>query len=103
MLMGKDGATHYGQIRIGANKIMGQYADKGKELFKGGLVYHHGGVLLIENYAVFIVVHIGRILECPVPAAYLHGDDPVGGSCRVIHTSCISYVLNAQLAFGITR
>ena len=101
MLVAQDGAAHNGQIGVGAHKVVGEHPDEVQQLLEGGLVDLHGDVLRIEDNAVLVVVDIGGVLQAPVRAANLDGDDPVVGPGRVVHPSGVALVLPAQLALGV--
>ena len=81
---------------------MGELADKIKQLLKGGFFNLHGNVLAIKHDAVFIVIHIGRILEAPLAVIDPDRDHTVVIAGRMVSPSCISHIFHAQLAFGIT-
>ena len=76
MLMGEDTAPHDGQIRIGAQEIMGELFHKGQELCKGAPVDNHGHMPAIEHDAMLVIVNVGGILQPPVLPRHLDGDDP---------------------------
>ena len=51
---------------------------------------------------MFIIIHVRRVLEPPSAAVYGHRDNPVILSGRMVDPSCITFILHAQKAFGIT-
>ena len=63
MVVRKNGAAHNGQIGVGTEEIVGQKRDKIQELSEGFLGNGHRNMLFVENDAMLIVVHIGRILH----------------------------------------
>ena len=101
VLVAQNRAAHDGQVRVGANEIMGEGLYKVQQLFKGAAVDLHGHMLGVEYNAVLIVVDVGGILQAPGFAADLNGNDPVVGPGGMVHPARVALVLPAQLAFGI--
>ena len=101
MLVAQDGAAHDGKIRIGTHEIMGEHPGEVQELLKGGAVDLHGDVLGIEDDAVLVVVDIRAILQTPVRAADLKGNDAVVCPGGMVHPSGVALVLFTQLALGV--
>ena len=99
--MGQDGATHNGQVGVGAHKVVGELAHKVQQLAKAGPVDLHGGVLPVQADAVLVVVHIGGVLQKPGGAVDGDGDNAVVLPGGVIDPAGVALVLGAQLAPGI--
>ena len=62
----------------------------------------HWRMLGIEHDAVLIVIYIWRILEKPVTVVNRQWNDAVVLACRMVDTSCITFVLTAEQTFWIT-
>ena len=102
MVVAQNGAAHNGQIRVGAQEIVGEQPDEIEQLHKRGPLDLHGNVLPVEHDAVLVIIHIGGILESPLPAVDGDGDHPVVVPGRVVGSARVTHVLHAQLAFGVT-
>ena len=58
-------------------------------------------MLFVEDYAVLVVINIGRVLQVVLLVAEHDGDDTVVLSCGMPHMSGIALVLTTQKAGGI--
>ena len=101
MVVAQDAAAHNGQVGVGANKIVGELLHKVQQLPEGGIFNLHGGVLLVEDDAMLVIVHIGAVLQAPGAIVDGHGNDPVILSGGMVHPSGVALVFHAQLALGI--
>ena len=101
MVVAENAAAHDGQVGVAAYEIVGEQAHEIQQLAEGSTLDLHGSVLVVEHDAVFVVVHIGAVLQ--VPGAVVDGqrDDAVVLAGRMVHAARIALVLGAQLALGV--
>ena len=81
---------------------MGEKLYKVKELYKGGAVYLHRGMLTRKGDAMLVIVNVGRILEIPLLARHCHWNLAEGLSCRLARIACVALVFVAKEALGIS-
>ena len=72
-----------------------------KELPEAGFVYPHRYMLFIEDYAVLVIINIGRILQEEILSRKLYGNDPVVLPCRMIDPAPVAFIFSAKLAFRV--
>ena len=60
MVVGEDGAAHDGQVRVGADEIMGQEVGESEEPREGLAVDMHGDVAAVQGDAVLVVIDVGE-------------------------------------------
>ena len=99
--MAQDGAAHDRKIRVGSDKIVGELLHEIKKLAERTAVDPHGRVLSVENDAVLVVVHIGRILKSPLVPLDGHRDDAVVLPGGVVRSSRVAFILPAELALRV--
>ena len=58
-------------------------------------------MLAVKHNAMLIVIHIRRILESPRSIIDCDRNNPVVLPCRMINTSCISFIFRAKKTFRI--
>jgi len=80
---------------------MGEHGHKVQEFFKSRLVDDHGSMLGVEHDAVFVVVHIGAVLQEPLAVCDGQRDDSVVLPGRMIHPAGRTFVFRAQKTLGI--
>ena len=100
--MAENGTTHNGQVRIGPHKIMGELPHKIQQVRHGFTADLHGRMAGIEQNAVFIIIHIGGILQKPVFAQQRNRDQAMVTPGRLGNRTDKAFVLPAQRAFRIT-
>lgn len=61
----------------------------------------HWSMLAVKHNAMLIVIHIRRILESPRSIIDCDRNNPVVLPCRMINTSCISFIFRAKKTFRI--
>ena len=96
MVVRQDRAAHNGQIRVGADKIMGKLPHKVQQLFKAGPVNLHRRMDAVKTNTVLIVINIGRILKIPGRPLYGNGDQPVVLPRRMIQAARVALVFRAE-------
>ena len=101
MVVAQNRAAHNGQVRIGANKIMGELVHKAQQLLKGRPLDLHGSVPGIEGNAMLIIIDVGRVLQEPGGIVDGNGDDAVVLPGRMIHPTGVALVLGAKLTLWI--
>ena len=102
MVMTQNRTTYDWQVRIRSNKIMRKLFYKGKQLYKGVVLNLHWNMLTVKYNTMLVIIYIWRILEPPLIALNLNGNDSVILSCRMIYSSCIALILNTKLALWIS-
>ena len=80
---------------------MRELCDKVQKLSEGCTLDLHWCVLSVKYDAVLVVIYIRRILEEPVTIVDRYRNNTMILSCRMVHTSCISLIFAAKLAFWI--
>ena len=61
----------------------------------------HWSMLAVKYNTMLIVIHIRRILESPRSIIDCDRNNPVVLPCRMINTSCISFIFRAKKTFRI--
>lgn len=61
----------------------------------------HWSMLAVKHNAMLIVIHIRRILVSPRSIIDCDRNNPVVLPCRMINTSCISFIFRAKKTFRI--
>lgn len=61
----------------------------------------HWSMPAVKHNAMLIVIHIRRILESPRSIIDCDRNNPVVLPCRMINTSCISFIFRAKKTFRI--
>jgi len=72
-----------------------------KQFDKGVSINLHRSMLAVEHDAMLIVIYIWRILEAPWCIVDRDRNDSVILSCRMIDTTCISFILRTKETFWI--
>ena len=103
MVVAEDGATHDGQVGVGAHKVVGEPLDEVQQLAEGGAVDLHGDMAAVEGDAVLVVVDIGGVLQEPGTAVDGNGNHAVVAAGGVVDPSRIALILGAELAPRIGR
>ena len=101
MIVGKYRPSHYRKIGVGSDKVVRELLYKIKEFTKCIVLYLHRNMLRIEHDTVLVIIHIGAVLKPPRTLIYLHRNDTVILSCRMIHPSRIPFILAAKKAFRV--
>ena len=99
----QDRAADDGQVRVRADEVVRELPHEVQQLAEAGLVYLHGRVDAVEDDAVFVIIHIGRILHEPGRIVYRDGDYPVVLPCGVVDAAGVALVFGAELAARIVR
>ena len=97
-----DSASTGGQIRIGAQEIMGELFYKIKQFPECCTVNLHRRVLSVKNDAVFIIIYIRRVLKSPLAVVDGQRNDPVVLSGRMVDAAGIAFIFHTELAFRIS-
>ena len=101
VVVAQDGAAHDGQVRVAAHEIVGEEGHEVQQLAESGPLDLHGGVLVVEDDAVLVVVDIGAVLQIPRAVVDGQRDDAVVLTGGVVHPARIALVLHAELALGV--
>ena len=80
---------------------MRELADKVEKLAESLLVDHHRRMLFIENYAVFVVVNVWRILKAPRFAENIYCSYAVVLACGIIDSARVALALAAKLTLRV--
>ena len=99
--MRQDGSSHDRQVRVGADGVMRQHFQEIHQADKCRPLDLHRYMCSGKHNAVFIVVHIRRILQEPVLTSELHRDQADRLARRMVQAAGISFVLRAEQAFRI--
>ena len=102
MVMGQDRTAYDSQVCVGAYKVMRQEVNEIEHFRKSVSVNLHRYMLSIKHNAVFVVIHIGGILEKPVISRNAQRNDAVVFSGGMVHPTCIAFVFPTKHTFGIT-
>ena len=73
-----------------------------KKLFESGFIYFHGDMFGIENDAVLVVIHIGRILHIPLLTCKSGGDKAQSLTSRSARVALVALVLRAKQTLGVS-
>ena len=101
MVVAQDAATHNGQVGVAAHEIVGEEGHKVQQLAERGPLDLHGGVVVVEDDAVLIVIDIRAVLQIPRTVVDGQRDDAVILAGGVVHPARVALVLHAELALGV--
>ena len=101
--MAEDRAAHDGEVGIGADEVMREEVHEVQQAAKRRAVHMHRSMLCAHGDAVLLEVCVRAVLEAPLLATQLDGDDAEVLTSRMAtgqsgRPARVSLVLNAQLA-----
>ena len=102
MIVGKNRTAYDRQIGIGTKKIMRKKLHKIKESAESSLVNFHWHMAGMKHDAVFIIIHIRRILQSEFISGKGKRYDSVVLSRRMIDASCVTLILHTQQTLRIS-
>ena len=103
MVMGKNRSADDRQVRVGAQEIVRELANKVKQLAESCMVDRHRRMLEVECDAVFVVIAIRAVLQAPLRIVDGYGDNAVVLTCRVSQSPRVALILRAEKAFRVIR
>ena len=95
MVVCQYGTANDRQISIRTDKVMRQEFNEIEHFFKCTAVNFHRDMLPVKRNAVFVIVHIRRILEKPVLPCNADGDNPVVLPCRMVPPAAVAFIFPA--------
>ena len=101
VLVREDGAAHDGQVGVRADRVVREHPHELEQPLEGHAVDPHGHVLLGEDDAVLVVVHVGRVLHEPPLPRQLQGDEANGLTGGIVETPGVALALTAEQAARI--